>query len=83
MWFVYVLQSIKKKTLYIGSCEDLDRAMAEHGSGMMDETADLVPLKCDLYMAFPNKKRAQEFEKFLKTPAGMKMLREKMLGLKK
>lgn len=82
MWFVYVLQSIKKKTLYIGSTPDLDRAMAEHGSGMMDETADMLPLKCDLYIALASKKQAQAFEKYLKTPAGTKMLKEKMLGMK-
>lgn len=82
MWFVYVLQSIKKKTLFIGSTDDIDRAMAEHGTGLVDETVSMLPMKCDLYIALPSKKQAQAFEKYLKTPAGTKMLKEKMLGMK-
>ena len=43
-FFVYVLQSLKDFSFYVGQCDDLDRRMSKHFDGMRKYTASKRPL---------------------------------------
>jgi putative endonuclease len=45
MYYVYVIQSIKNKTLYFGRTDDLTRRLEEHNSGRNTSTKDFLPWK--------------------------------------
>ena len=47
-----------------------DRAIAAHNAGKSTHTAKFVPWKVLWYSAFPDKHRALEFEKYLKSHSG-------------
>lgn len=43
MYWVYVIQSIKKKSLYFGTTQDLERRLFEHNSGRNISTKFGIP----------------------------------------
>ena len=42
-FFLYILQSMKDFSFYIGQCDDLDRRMSKHFDGMSKYTATKRP----------------------------------------
>ena len=79
MFYVYILQSLKKKDwLYKGSTEDLIRRFKEHNSGKNFSTASYVPLKLIYYEAYILKSDAEAREKYLKTSMGIRVLRKQL-----
>ncbi len=76
MWYVFVLSGNKKKDLFIGIDEDLDHAMAEHATGMHDETAGMKDLKCESYIGVAGKKQALNLAKYLQSKEGMAMVKK-------
>lgn len=69
MWYVYVLKCNDKK-LYTGCSSDLRLRLKHHQEGFVTSTKKRRPVKLLLYVAFVNKYRAFEFEKYLKTGSG-------------
>ncbi|MCK4498982.1 GIY-YIG nuclease family protein [Candidatus Babeliales bacterium] len=68
---VYILQSIPyHKKFYTGSTSDLKRRLSEHNQGLSSHTKKHMPWKLKSYIAFDDEKRAQEFERYLKTSSG-------------
>ena len=63
-FYVYILQSLKDFSFYIGQCDDLDRRMRKHFDGMSKYTAGKRPL------------RLVYFEVFVTRPAALKRERE-------
>ena len=45
MFYVYILESFKDLSYYIGQCDDLDVRMSKHFDGMSKYTASKRPLK--------------------------------------
>ena len=45
VFYVYILQSLKDFSFYIGQCDDLDRRMSKHFDGMSKYTASKRPLR--------------------------------------
>jgi predicted GIY-YIG superfamily endonuclease len=72
MWYVYILESESHPgKFYTGFTNDLKRRCAEHNAeGNSGHTAKYQPWKLHTYIAFSNKKTAQDFEAYLKTQAG-------------
>ena len=72
MWYVYILESESTPgKFYTGLTEDLKRRFTEHNAtGNVGHTAKYQPWKLHTYVAFSDKKAAQEFEEYLKTQAG-------------
>lgn len=60
MFYIYILQSLKDKKLYIGYTNDLKRRMAEHQNGLSQSTKYRIPLELIYYEAYKNKQDAQE-----------------------
>lgn len=71
MYYVYLIQSeIYPDQRYIGFTTDLKARLATHNSGGSVYTAKFKPWKLVSYQAFSEKRKAQEFEYYLKTGSG-------------
>jgi putative endonuclease len=67
MWYVYILQSLKKPDwFYKGSTNDLKRRFEDHNSGNSKSTKPYIPLKLVYYEAYLNEKSARERESSIK-----------------
>jgi len=69
MYYVYILQ-LKDKTYYHGFSEDLKTRLKDHEKGNVESTKNLRPVRLIFYLAFVSKKKALDFEKYLKTHSG-------------
>ena len=79
MYYVYVLQSLKKQDwLYKGSTFDLKRRLLEHNAGKNFSTAPYAPLKLIYYEAYLLRLDAEAREKYLKTSMGMRVLKKQL-----
>ena len=89
MYYVYILQSIKDKTIYKGSTSDLKRRVIEHNAGKNFSTAPHIPFKLIYYEAYVLKSDAGAREKYLKTSMGMRVIKKqlanylKLMGLER
>jgi len=70
MYYVYILQSLKDKKLYVGFTYDLRKRLKEHNDGLSFSTRGRRPLNLIYYEAYRNKNDAMVREKFLKTGWG-------------
>ncbi len=66
MHYVYVLQSEKDESIYIGNTRDIDRRLTEHNRGNVHHTKKHAPYKLVYYEAYADKKDAIERESKLK-----------------
>ncbi len=66
MYYVYILQ-LKDKSYYIGYSNDLKTRIKIHNECSVESTKNLRPVKLIFYAAFSNKKKATDFEKYLKS----------------
>lgn len=55
MYFVYILQSEKNKSLYIGYSPDLRKRLSKHNKGQVPSTKDKTPYKLIYYEAYLNR----------------------------
>jgi putative endonuclease len=79
MYYVYILQSIKRKNwLYKGSTSDLKRRFVEHNNGKNFSTAPYVPFKLIYYEAYLLKQDAEARETYLKTSMGMRVIKKQL-----
>lgn len=69
MYYVYILQ-LKDKTYYHGSAADLKERLRDHKDGSVSSTKNLRPFELVFYAAFTSKRKAMQFEKYLKTTSG-------------
>lgn len=73
--YVYVLQSLSDKGLYIGFTSDLKDRLAKHSSGKVNSTRLRRPFQLIHYEYFINKNDAKAREKFLKSGYGRNQLK--------
>jgi len=79
MFYVYILQSEKDKSRYIGVTFDLKRRLAEHNSGSAKYSNSKRPYKLIWYCAFSEKTKAYDFEKYLKSSSGYAFTNKRFL----
>jgi predicted GIY-YIG superfamily endonuclease len=60
--------------LYTGCTEDIDERLNRHKSGYVNATKFRLPVTLVSYIAFPDKYKAFEFEKYLKSGSGKAFL---------
>ena len=71
MFYVYLIRSMPfPEQRYIGFTKDLKKRIAAHNAGGSVHTSKYKPWKLIGYHAFAEKRRAQEFEHYLKTGSG-------------
>lgn len=80
MWYVYLLQSLKNSSWYIGCTNDLKNRLKEHNCGKSEYTKDHLPWKLLYYEAGMNKKSAFKREIYLKSGYGRRYLKKRLGG---
>ena len=66
MWYVYLLQSSKNKSTYVGFSSDLRSRVREHNRGGVDATRKGCPWRLVYYEAYESEKLARTRERLLK-----------------
>jgi len=79
MYYVYILKSKKDYSRYIGVTQDLKRRISEHNSGSAKYSNSKRPYKLIWYCVFPNKKRAYDFEQYLKSSSGYAFTKKRLI----
>ena len=78
-WFVYILKSLSKKFLYIGSTNSLERRFIEHNSGFVQSTKAFRPLKIIAFIGVETEQQARDLERYLKTGSGKAILKKRII----
>ena len=82
MWYVYIIRSTSSpKESYVGATADLKQRVADHNNGKSTHTAKFVPWELLWYCAFPDKFKALEFEKYLKSHSGRAFANKRLIYL--
>ncbi len=69
--YVYILQSqTNAERFYIGLTDGLKDRLRRHNSGQVSHTTEFRPWRIKTAVAFTDRARASEFERYLKTPGG-------------
>jgi putative endonuclease len=74
-YYVYILESAKNKSLYVGYTNDLRRRFKQHNDGFVTYTRKYVPWTLIHYEAYYNKDDAMRREKYLKTSQGSRLFK--------
>jgi len=70
-YYVYILQSEKERErYYIGFTDDIKNRLEVHNQGKCVHTSKYAPWEIKTAVAFTNRKKAIEFEEYLKTSSG-------------
>lgn len=77
-FYVYILQSLKNESFYIGYSTDLKNRVKQHNNGESQSTKPFRPYKLIFYEAFLNEKDAKNREEYLKGGYGRRSI-QKML----
>lgn len=78
MYYVYVIQSLEDKKLYIGHTDNLIRRFKEHNTGQVESTKNRVPFKLLYYEACNVIEDALDREKDFKTGFGRAYLKRRL-----
>ena len=66
LFFVYILQSLKDDSYYVGQCDDLDKRMSKHFDGMSKYTASKRPIRLRYFEMVSSRSLALKREKEIK-----------------
>ena len=80
MFYAYVIKSITKDYLYKGHCENLEKRILEHNSGMTTSIKPYIPFELIYFEQFHLRIDAVKREKYFKTSAGRKFLKNKIIS---
>lgn len=71
MYYVYLIRSEAfPEQKYVGFTTDLRKRISDHNAGKSIHTSKFKPWKLVSYHAFAEKRKAQEFEYYLKSGSG-------------
>jgi len=72
MFYVYLLLSLKDKSIYIGYSDNIEKRLAYHNSGKVSYTDKHKPYKLIYYEAYLSEKDARSRERNLKNKGGQR-----------
>lgn len=75
MHYVYVLQSLKNNSLYIGYTNNIKKRILEHNRQENLSTKAFTPWKLIFFEGYLEQKDARRREKYLKTNQGSRLLK--------
>jgi len=79
MFYVYVIKSTKKGTLYTGHTEDIERRIEQHNKGLLGRyTKNKGPWELVYSETYKTRSEAMKREKYLKTGVGREFVNSKM-----
>ena len=59
MYYAYVLKSISHDYYYKGHCQDLEKRLIQHNSGMTTSIKSYIPFEVIYYETFPSEAQLQ------------------------
>jgi putative endonuclease len=78
-YYVYILQSgIEQRRFYTGFTEDLVSRLKSHNSGKGYHTSKYKPWHVKTAIAFDDRQKALDFEKYLKSPSGRAFAKKRL-----
>ena len=78
MYYVYILKSKITDFYYKGFCEDLQKRLRQHNAGMTKSNKPYIPFEIKYYEICNTIEEAIKKEKYWKTAAGRKYLKDKI-----
>ena len=78
MTYVYILMCNNKKT-YVGCTSNLKERLQRHKNGYVPATKNIRPVQLLTYIAFSDKYKAYEFEKYLKSGSGRAFMKKRLV----
>ncbi len=75
-FFVYILQSLKDFSFYVGQCDDLDRRMSKNFDGFINYISGKRPLRLRYFEVFQTRTEALKREKEIKKMKSRKYMEE-------
>jgi len=78
MFYAYVLKSIDHDFFYKGHCQDLDKRLKQHNSGITVSIRPYIPFKIIYTEEFATEQEAIVREKYFKSSAGRRFLKKKI-----
>ena len=79
MYYIYVLQSQKDQSFYTGFSENLKQRIKEHNWHLAKYSSSKAPFELVWYCAFKDKKKAIDFENYLKKGSGFAFARKRLV----
>jgi len=77
--YVYILRSeAVPARFYVGLTDDLRSRLQKHNNGDVSHTAKFRPWKIIIAIAFADRERAAEFERYLKTASGRAFAKKRL-----
>ena len=81
MYHVYIIQSLKfPKRFYTGFSKNINERLKKHNNGKSSHTNKYKPWKLVYHCTFINKKKALEFEKYLKSSSGIAFINKRLVS---
>lgn len=77
-YFAYVIYSSSANRFYKGHCGNLSKRLEEHNSGRTKSIKAFIPWSIVYYEKFSTRDEAIKREKYFKTAAGRKYLKNKI-----
>jgi predicted GIY-YIG superfamily endonuclease len=78
-FYVYILQSeAAPESSYVGFTENLQVRLETHNSGQVSHTAKFRPWRIKTAIAFTDRQRAIEFERYLKSASGRAFAKKRL-----
>jgi putative endonuclease len=78
VYYVYLLLLANQK-IYTGYSSQLQQRIVAHKKGLVSPTKKLLPIELIFYAAFKSKKKALDFEKYLKTNSGFAFRNKRLI----
>ncbi|MFP4025045.1 MAG: GIY-YIG nuclease family protein [Thiohalospira sp.] len=78
MWYVYILQC-NNNSYYTGCTSNIEQRLDKHNNGLVHYTKDKLPVKLITYIAFTEKLKAFQFEKYLKSGSGIAFRNKRLI----
>ena len=78
-YYVYILQSENNHNrFYAGFTEDLDSRLESHNAGQNTNTIKYRPWRIKTAIAFTDRQKALDFERYLKSPSGRAFAKKRL-----
>lgn len=78
-FYVYILQDeLTKEHFYVGRTDDLRTRLKKHNAGGVPHTAKFRPWQIKTAIAFTDRARAGQFERYLKTASGRAFTKKRL-----
>ena len=68
--YVYILESVDACHFYVGLTDNLQARLQRHNAGEVPHTSKFKPWRLKNVIAFRDRERAHDFERYLKTGSG-------------